>query len=335
MENEEVNIVAVNKIAQIRRSGKPEEALGLAEQAIAHYEKTNPEASVLANYYCESGACFLALKQYAEADKRYAAAIAKFPDDVYAYTGYAQVALQQGNYLEADKRYAAAIAKFPDDVYAYTGYAKVALQQGNLPEAEKRYAAAVAIFPDNALARKGYAQVVNQAANILPPHEVAQIRRSGKPEEALGLAEQAIAHYEKTNPEASVLAHYYCESGACFLALKQYSEAEKRYASAIKKFPRDAVAHNSYAQVALQQGNYPEAERRFAYVIAKFPDNAFAHNGYAQVALQQGNYSEAEKRFAGAVAKFPNSAFGYTGYAQVALQQGNYAEADKRYADAL
>ena len=95
-----------------------------------------------------------------EAEAVYREAVARFPDDAFAHTGLAEVLKAQDRLQEAEAVYREAVARFPDNVVARTGLAEGLKAQGRLEEAEAVYRKAVARFPDNVFARAGLAGVL-------------------------------------------------------------------------------------------------------------------------------------------------------------------------------
>lgn len=90
-----------------------------------------------------------------DAARVYAECSDRFPDDVVARTGLAEVLKELGRLDESEAQYLDTIERFPDDVVARNGLAEVLKELGRLPEAKLRYEQVLKIDPTDSYARGG------------------------------------------------------------------------------------------------------------------------------------------------------------------------------------
>jgi tetratricopeptide (TPR) repeat protein len=88
-------------------------------------------------------------------------ATVRFPDDVVARAGLAEVLKADKRLAEAEQVYRETIERFPDNVVARNGLAEVLKADKRFAEAEKVYQETIERFPDNVVARAGLAEVLN------------------------------------------------------------------------------------------------------------------------------------------------------------------------------
>jgi len=97
-----------------------------------------------------------------EAERLYRETVTRFPSDVVARTGLAEVLKSRGELPEAERLYREAVTRFPSDVVARSGLAEVLKSRGELAEAERLYREAVTRFPSDVVARNGLANLLRQ-----------------------------------------------------------------------------------------------------------------------------------------------------------------------------
>lgn len=85
------------------------------------------------------------------------------------------------------------------------------------------------------------------------------------------------------------------QDGAKFMGKKQYSEAEKHFAKAIKIAPDDYAARMMMSKCQLALGNNAEADRQAELARQTKPGEPQADNMSGLIALRMGNYSRAEQ----------------------------------------
>ena len=87
----------------------------------------------------------------------------RFPENVVARTGLAEVLKADGRYPEAEVIYRQTIECFPENVVARSGLAEVLKAGGRYPEAEVVYRQTIERFPESAFARNGLADTLRRA----------------------------------------------------------------------------------------------------------------------------------------------------------------------------
>jgi tetratricopeptide (TPR) repeat protein len=134
------------------REREPQQALAWAELA----RRSDPWN---AHAWNTTAACWLTLNQYDRALAVYEQATLRFPDDVVARNGLAEVLKARGSLDEAQAIYEETIRLFPDSVFARCGLAEVLRARGSLDEAQAVYEETIRLFPDSVFARTGLAGV--------------------------------------------------------------------------------------------------------------------------------------------------------------------------------
>ncbi|MFM6570621.1 MAG: tetratricopeptide repeat protein [Microcystis panniformis] len=186
--------------------------------------------------------------------------------------------------------------------------------------------------------------------------QVIQLYQQGKYNEAIPLAEQALAiikqqlgdNHPLTAQSLNNLALLYYSQG-------RYSEAEPLYkeALAISKqqlgdnHPDTAISLNNLAELYRVQGRYSEAEPLYKQALAiwkqqlgdNHPDTAISLNNLAELYKSQGRYSEAEPLYKEALSiweqqlgdNHPLTALSLNNLAELYRVQGRYSEAEPLY----
>ena len=100
---------------------------------------------------------------------RFAAALARCPDDHYARTGLGYVLLRAGDVTGARELWRAVVAEQPDNVDALTGLGLVAWRAGDLDAVRTRFAQVLELVPDHATALDYMGRLVLGPAPERPP----------------------------------------------------------------------------------------------------------------------------------------------------------------------
>ncbi|MCA2645877.1 MAG: tetratricopeptide repeat protein [Microcystis sp. M069S2] len=316
------------QVIQLYQQGKYNEAIPLAEQALAIRKK------VLGDNH---------------------------PDTAQSLNNLAELYTVQGRYSEAEPLYKQALAIIKQQLgdnhpYTATSLNNLALlyqSQGRYSEAEPLYKEALAIrkqqlgdnHPDTAASLNNLAELY---------------RVQGRYSEAEPLYKQALAIWKKqlgdNHPDTAIslnnLAGLYESQG-------RYSEAEPLYkqALAIRKqqlgdnHPSTATSLNNLAGLYESQGRYSEAEPLYKQALAirkqqlgdNHPSTATSLNNLAFLYQSQGRYSEAEPLYKQALAirkqqlgdNHPSTATSLNNLAGLYQSQGRYSEAEPLYKEAL
>ena len=206
-------------------------------------------------------------------------AIERFPDDLYARSGLAEVLKEAGRLREAEEVYRETIERFPDDVVARNGLANVLKDAGNLGEAEAIYRGTMRKFPDDVVARTGRAEVLKDAGRLEDAEAVyretidkfpddvvaltalaATLRLLGKDRlsEASTLVDRVLKG-EPTNAEA------WMEKGRILAELDQHEEANAAFEHAHMPALPKVTLPAEYGEKPKQDINHTEAKAISAY----------------------------------------------------------------------
>ena len=240
------------------RSWRPELALEWAGMA----RELDPWDTHAVNNHA---AAFLRLGRLSEAARASAAAVRRFPDDVVARTGLAEVLKAQARHPEAESVYRETVAQFPDDVVARTGLAEVLKAQARHPEAESVYRETVAQFPDNVVARNGLAEVLK-----------AQARHP----EAESVYRETVARF----PDDVVARNGLAE---VLKAQARHPEAESVYRETVARLPDDVVARNGLAHLCELTDRFDEAGTLYQKTLRLAPGDPYATGGLERVAARR------------------------------------------------
>ena len=234
-----------------------------------------------------------------EAKVLYRETIERFPNDVISRTGFAEVLKTQNKLDEAEAVYRETIERFPDNVISRTGFAEVLKTQNKLDEAEAVYRETIERFPDNVISRTGFAEVLKTQNNL---------------DEAEAVYRETIERFPDNVFARNGLAEV-------LKAQNNLDEAEAVYRETIERFPDNVVARNGLAEVLKAQNKLDEAEAVYRETIERFPDNVVARNGLAEVLKAQNNLDEAEAVYRETIERFPDNVFARTGLAEVLKAQ--------------
>ena len=117
------------------------------------------------------------------AEELYRDAVSKFPNDVVARNGLADVLKAQERYAEAETLYRETVDRFPNDVVPSSGLAEVLKAQERYPEAEALYRETVGRFPNDVVARNGLANVLRKLNRLDEAEALLSGRLSSNPEQ--------------------------------------------------------------------------------------------------------------------------------------------------------
>jgi tetratricopeptide (TPR) repeat protein len=190
--------------------------------------------------------------------------------------------------------------------------------------------------------------------------QVIQLYQQGKYNEAILLAEQALAiRKQQLGDNHPLTAQSLNNLALLYRVQGRYSEAEPLYkqALAIRKqqlgdnHPDTAASLNNLAALYQSQGRYSEAEPLYKQALAirkqqlgdNHPNTAASLNNLAALYQSQGRYSEAEPLYKQALAirkqqlgdNHPNTATSLNNLAGLYQSQGRYSEAEPLYKQAL
>ncbi|MFY9824729.1 MAG: tetratricopeptide repeat protein [Thermoanaerobaculia bacterium] len=253
---------ACNFAARVRES-RPDLALAWAELARRFDPWTAFAWTIMT-------ASLLSLDRIDEARDVATRAIERFPDNVVARNGLAEILKAQGHLVESELVYQETVSRFPGDLFARNGLAEVLKAQRCLPESELVYQETVSRFSADVVARNGLAEVLKAQGHLVESELVYQETVSRFPGDLFarnGLAEVLMA-----------------QGGL--------RKAEMLYRETVEKFPADEVAVVGLAKVLKVQRRFPEAEALYREAVSRFPKNTSARDGLKEVLRKEGRLVE-------------------------------------------
>lgn len=320
--------------------------------------------------------------------------VAARPDFALAWWRLGEAAFKRGSYDRADEAYsrAAAVPATEAAIYASTGRARVALQQGRVEAArqilerlvstEPRFGTAHRLLGDiyrsqgrasdaeRQLARAGslraYAaprdemvdaladqsrssvfllklagatdlrrgaprrEVLTRRALEFDPHNPDVVYETGALLQQLRRPAEALTYFVQHLDMATDDQQTLVQIGKCYSDLGRLAEAEKALREALA-ISNDAVGLYNLGYVMEQQGRAADADAQYRRAIAVNPNMASARNNLGSLLARRGRLAEAVAHLTEAARLDPANADIYTNLSAVALRGGSVAEAS-RYA---
>jgi len=358
------------QIMQLYREGRYEDAIPLARDALAIYEKARgPEHPDVAISLNNLAAMYFSQGSYAKAEPLFKRSLAIYekargpehPDVASSLRNLARMYFSEGRYAEAEPLYKSSLAiwekaRGPESAEVAASLDNLAQlydTQGRYPEAEPLFKRSLAIAektlgPDD----PDVATTLNNLAELY--------RKQGRYPEAEPLFKRALAIAEKTlGPDDPDVATGLNNLALLYNAQGRYPEAEpllKRSLAIIEKalgpeHPNVAASLSNLAGLYDNQGRYAEAEPLYKRSLTisekvlgpEHPDIAFSLNNLAALYDNQGRYAEAEPLFKRSLAIWekalgpddPNVATSLNNLAELYDTQGRYAEAEPLFKRSL
>ncbi|MBE9246697.1 tetratricopeptide repeat protein [Microcystis aeruginosa LEGE 00239] len=354
------------QVIQLYQQGKYNEAIPLAEQALAirkkvlgdNHPNTARSLNNLASLYQNQG-------RYSEAEPLYKQALAikkqqlgdNHPSTATSLNNLAELYRVQGRYSEAEPLYQQALAirrkqlgdNHSDTAESLNNLAALYKSQGRYSEAEPIYKQALAIFKQQL--------GDNHPSTATSLNNLAELYRvQGRYSEAEPLYQQALAIRRKQlGDNHSHTAESLNNLAALYRVQGRYSEAEPLLKQALAIFkkqlgdnhPSTASSLNNLAGLYQSQGRYSEAEPLYKQALAirkqRLGDNhshtAESLGNLAGLYKSQGRYSEAEPLYHRSLAIFkkqlgdnhPDTAVSLNNLALLYYSQGRYSKAEPLY----
>lgn len=204
--------------------------------------------------------------RFADAEPRYAAALAADPKSAAAEAGLGRALARLNRLAEAEPHYRRAAEMD-------AAYRDALLELASLSEAAKRPAGAIAIyqqFPENPGARERLGELLLEA---------------GKPEEAAAHLEVAVA---KSPTPANRLA-----LGVTYLRLKQLDKAVPLLEQAAAAEPSNVELRMTYGRALRDARRYLDAAKQFYRATQLKPDSREAWSEFAAMLILTENYPQA------------------------------------------
>ena len=354
--------------------GKFKEAERVFQQLIEVYPELPDGYEGYAKLTHSLGDWELALKRWSEA-------IFKFPENIAFQLQKGNVLIKLSRFDEAEAVFQQLIEKYPNQPYAYKGYARLTHSLGDWELALKRWSEAIFKFPDNIdfqvqkgnvlikLSRFGEAEAVFQQLIEKYPNQPHGYEGYAMLTHNLGDWEIALKRWDNAISKLPNYLNFLVQKGNALIELCRFDEADTVFQEIIQKYPRHYHGYFGYGQVSntlrdwklalerwenaiaklpdyfnfyLQKGDvlaiflkYEEAETWWEKVIALYPER---HEGLcksAVLARQLGNREFAWQRFEQTIDKFPWHLPAYCEAAKELIAMGRFAEAEERFREAL
>jgi len=311
---------------QLKDDGKQDEAVKLAERALALCEKTlGPDAPESADFLFNLAALYNDKLDYENASRLHQRALAlrekalglEHPDVAISLTSLAQLADTTGDYAKAEPLYKRALAirekgLGPDhaEVATYIGnLAVLYATTGDYAKAEALYQRAITI------SEKTLGPAHSNVATFLS--SLAELyRKRGDYAKAEPLFQRAVAVFEEA--KHPYLATSLNGLGVLYFLKGDYGKAEPLYQRALKvaeqtlgpEHPDVAQPVNNLALLYYNEGDYAKAEPLYARALAisekalgpEHPDVAQSLGNLAWLYKAKGDYARAEPLFQRALA---------------------------------
>jgi tetratricopeptide (TPR) repeat protein len=358
------------RFIELYRAGKFAEAVPLAQQALAIYEKAlGPDHPDVAQALNNLATLYYNQGRTAEAEPLYKRSLAirekalgpDHPDVAQALNNLALLYKQQGRYAEAEPLHKRSLAirekalgpDHPDVAGSLNNLAALYDDQGRYAEAEPLYKRALAIR-EKALG-PDHPDVAHSLNNLAALYD-----NQGRYAEVEPLYKRSLAIREKAlgpdHPDVALalnnLAALYDKQGRTAEAEPLHKRALAVFEKALGPDHRDvATALNSLASLYDDQGRYAEAEPLLKRALAIYekalgpdhPDVALSLNNLAALYDDQGRYAEAEPLYKRSLAikekalgpDHPAVARALNNLALLYKEQGRKADAEPVYKRAL
>ncbi len=150
----------------------------------------------------------------------------------------------------------------------------------------------------------------------------------GKPQQALELADQALASGE-LNIAWKAVAHL--KRAEAFMALNKPQQALASYSRVVEIDPRNPLGFSFRGQLYMQLQKYDEAIRDFTRVIALDPGKATGWINRAMASMAKGSLGDPLQDLRRAIEVEPDNPVAYYFRANLYFYQGNYAAAASDY----
>lgn len=260
-----------------RKSGRPEQAIDMFEQAIRRKPDFWPAVRGLGVAQAKSG-------RLPQAKETLLKAVTLRPEDASALNDLGLVHLAAGETREAVDVLRRASLSDPDYSDAQNNLGGALLRLGDRAAAEEAYRTAIRVQPDFAEAHRNLANLLAGTNNFA----------------------EAQYHFQRAiqaNPKYAVA---YYDYGLALAQREQFSEAKEQFQAASKADPNLAEADNALGEMLSIEGNASRAIQAFQRAVAVKPELATAQSNLGFALLLQGRIEEAKSHLERAVALDPN-----------------------------
>lgn len=320
------------------QTGKPDQAESIYAAMAAESTDVKPRI-VLAQFYSEGGK----LDKSADILQR---VLQDDPSNAVASRRLAGIYLDQKKYDQAAAIADAALAKDADDVEARLIKGKVLLGAGRTADAVEELGKITAARPAHAAAHYylGLAQIESRNLEAAAAElqaalanddtfyqayiPLAEIRlSSGKPEEAVKLARQALA-----NPD---LAQAHLVAARAYAANRDFTGAQREIDAFFESNPGHPAGLHHLGLLKLAQGADVEAEKYFDSALKADPQYSDSMASICDLYVRQNRVPKAMARLDEAIARYPSNPAFPRIQARMYLAQNDHAKAQAAFQKAV
>jgi arylsulfatase A-like enzyme/Tfp pilus assembly protein PilF len=291
----------LNKIREIVKEGKTDEAIPLLESVIA-------EAPEVIDAYYTLGNCFYKKRSFVEAASYYRKTLELRPDHDYAMIGLADTLVAQGKVDDAIAGYDHFLKQDPDNAQILYRLAQVQLDAGRDDAAAANFRKTLAVEPDTARAEVGLGVV---------------FFHDNKPAEAKAALARALAIDPKARWARYNMALIAESEGATPEALADYRAEIDAYPDAFK-------AHFNLGRLLGKSGDLTAAIASLERCVEIDPEWAISRFYLAQALMQHGDIDEAKSQAQRALELDDTTSYAAMGHyvlARVYYRAGNEEQA--------
>jgi putative PEP-CTERM system TPR-repeat lipoprotein len=272
-----------------------------------------PKADAQASLKCDLGEALLALGQKEDAQRAFAAALAKVPGDDRARAGEGRVLALNGDFPGARAVVDQVLAAKPQSPHALSLQADLFAAEGKQAEAIATLQKLVGAVPSNIAVRVNLAQLL-----------IAQGR--------LDDAQAEVDRLKKDAPKDMRTSHV---TGALALRRGDATRARDAAMLVLNGAPDYEPALLLAGAAEFQLGAHATAANHLKKVVAKQPNNFHARNLLSAVYLRQGLPEKAEDVLSQALARTPNDPAVLRAAGEVAVAANKLKDAARYYERAI
>jgi len=283
-------------------------------------------------------------RDWPEAGTRWIAITERFPQAWEALAGQARVCREQGQPDQARALLIAAAERFPATTGPLHELARLAESLRNWPAAERWWRVAIALDPGPWWSYAGLATAL-QEQGCLPEAEAlltAQFERLAHEPwpfvEHARLAERSKDWTQAARRWASVISRFptvweaYCGQARALRQQGQMADARAILEDAVTRFPSLSTPLHDLAQLAEAEHDWPAAEQRWRESLRRDSGIWWAHTGLANALRQQKQTTEARHLLDATIERFPRERGPAIARARMAETEGNWSDALQQWA---
>lgn len=248
-----------------------------------------------------------------QADAALARFLAAVPRSVKGNQVMALVKFREKNFPAAKKFLTPVAQSLPEDVFTLKLMANIEFALGNSDQGVEYLQKVTELNPDS-------------------PATKAQLGLgligAGETEKGLEALETAV----ELDPNL-VQADIYI--ALTHIRTKQFDKAQEVIDKLKAKMPDKALPLNLEAMMSQQKNDLASVRKSFEEALKLAPKNLMAQNGLAQIALREKNFDQAEERFQKILKDYPKHIPAYVGLAEIQARKNNVQETERYLKQAI